>query len=164
MKKLLFTFLLLFPCFLLQAQTTQIYIVRHAEKDLSDKGNPNPNLSEAGKQRAGKLLTTLKKVKFSAAYATPFSRTQQTIEPIALFNKIEITNYDPRNIKSLVEEILSKYSGKNIIIVGHSNTILETLEAFGVKKPFDTIAEDDYTNLFHLTIEKDKATLQSSRY
>lgn len=164
MKKLLFTFVLLLSCLFLQAQTTQVYIVRHAEKDLSDKGNPNPNLSETGKQRAGKLLTELKKIKFSAAYSTPFNRTQQTIEPIALFNKIEITNYDPRNIKSLVEEILSKYSGKNVIIVGHSNTVLETLEAFGAKKPFDTIAEDDYVNLFHLTIEKDKATLQSSRY
>lgn len=164
MKKLLFTFVLLLSCLFLQAQTTQVYIIRHAEKDLSDKGNSNPNLSETGKQRAGKLLTELKKIKFSAAYSTPFNRTQQTIEPIALFNKIEITNYDPRNIKSLVEEILSKYSGKNVIIVGHSNTVLETLEAFGAKKPFDTIAEDDYANLFHLTIEKDKATLQSSRY
>lgn len=149
---------------MMQAQATHVYVVRHAEKDISDKGNANPNLSEAGKQRAEKLLKELNKVNFSAAYSTPFHRTQQTAETIALLNKIEITPYDPRNIKSLVEEILSKYSGKNIIIVGHSNTILETLEAFGAKKPFDHIAEDDYANLFHLTVEKDKTTLQSAKY
>ncbi|GAB0157348.1 phosphoglycerate mutase family protein [Chryseobacterium sp. Alg-005] len=164
MKKLLFTFSLLFFCLFTQAQTTQVYIVRHAEKDLSDKGNTNPNLSEAGKQRAEKLLAELKKIQFSAAYSTPFNRTQQTLEPLALFNKIGITDYDPRNIKGFVEEILSNHSGENIIIVGHSNTVLETVEAFGAKKPFASIAEDDYANLFHLTIEKDKVTLQSSKY
>jgi broad specificity phosphatase PhoE len=164
MKKFIFTFLLILSGILFHAQKTQIYIVRHAEKDLTDKGNTNPNLSEAGKQRAEKLLAELKNVKFSAAYSTPFNRTQQTLEPVALFNTIEITNYDPKNNKGLAEEILGKYSGKNVIIAGHSNTVLEILDAFGAKKPFESISEDDYSNLFHITIEKDKTTLQSSRY
>ncbi|MDR6404827.1 MULTISPECIES: histidine phosphatase family protein [Chryseobacterium] len=74
-KKFFFTFILLFACLSLKSQQTNIYIVRHAEKDLSDKTNTNPDLSEAGKKRAQKLVSELKKVKFSAAYSTPYNRT-----------------------------------------------------------------------------------------
>jgi len=164
MKNLLSTFLLIFSFTFLYSQTTNIYIVRHAEKDISDANNKNPNLSEIGKQRAKKLLTELKKVKFAAAYSTPFNRTQQTLQPIAEFNKIEITNYNPTDNKKLIEEILSKYSGKNVIIAGHSNTILNILEAFGAKKPFETVSEEDYSNLFHIIISKNKVKLKSSKY
>lgn len=164
MKNLLTTFLLIFSFTFLYSQTTNIYIVRHVEKDISDAKNKNPNLSEIGKQRAKKLLTELKKVKFLAAYSTPFNRTQQTLKPIAEFNKIEITSYNPSDNKKLIDEILNKYSGKNVIIAGHSNTILNILEAFGAKKPFETVSEDDYSNLFHIIISKSKVKLKSSKY
>lgn len=164
MKNLLSAIVLIFFFTCLHSQNTNIYIVRHAEKDISDTGNKNPNLSETGKQRAQKLLTELKNVKFSAAYSTPFNRTQQTLQPVAEFNKIEITSYNPSDNKKLIEEILSTYSGKNIIIAGHSNTILNILEAFGAQKPFETVSEDDYSNLFHIIIEKDKVKLSSSKY
>ena len=164
MKNLFLTFLLIFSCSLLHSQQTNIYIVRHAEKDISDKNNPNPNLSDIGKQRAEKLSKELKKVKISAAYSTPYNRTQQTLQPIAKLNTIEITNYNPSDNKQLAEEILKQYSGKNVIIAGHSNTVLEILEAFGATKPFETISEDDYSNLFHISIENGKVKLHSSRY
>ncbi|PIF46986.1 histidine phosphatase superfamily protein (branch 1) [Chryseobacterium sp. 52] len=164
MKNLLSTLLLIISFTFMHSQTTNIYIVRHAEKDISDINNKNPNLSEAGKQRAKKLLKDLQKVKFSAAYSTPFNRTQQTLQPLAEFNKIEITSYNPSDNKKLVEEIRSTYSGKNVIIAGHSNTILNILEAFGAPKPFETISEDDYSNLFHIIIKKHKVKLSSSKY
>ncbi|MBB4806116.1 broad specificity phosphatase PhoE [Chryseobacterium defluvii] len=163
MKKLIFIFLLILSC-TMQSQQTHIYIVRHAEKDISDKTNTNPDLSKPGKQRAEKLLSVLKKVKFSAAYSTPYKRTQQTLKPIAEYNAVEITDYDPKNNQQLAEEILNIYSGKNVIIAGHSNTILEMVKAFGAKKPFEEISEDDYSNLFHIIIEKDKVNLESSKY
>jgi bisphosphoglycerate-dependent phosphoglycerate mutase len=154
-KKFLFTIILLFACLSLKSQQTNIYIIRHAEKDLSDKTNTNPDLSEAGKLRAKKLVSELKKVKFSAAYSTPYNRTQH--------NSIEVINYDPKDSKALAGEVLRQYSGKNIIIAGHSNTIPGILEAFGVKAPFE-ISEDDYSNIFHIKIIKGKATLKSSKY
>ena len=162
-KKFLFTIILLFACFSLKSQQTNIYIVRHAEKDLSDKTNSNPDLSEAGKLRAKKLVSELKKMKFSAAYSTPYNRTQQTLKPVAEHNSIEVTSYDPKDSKALAGEVLRLYSGKNIIIAGHSNTIPVILEAFGVKAPFE-ISEDDYSNIFHIKINKGKTTLKSSKY
>lgn len=164
MKNLVTILLVLFSFTFLHSQNTSIYIVRHAEKDISDANNKNPNLSEVGKQRSEELLKKLKNVKFSAAYSTPFYRTQQTLQPIAAFNKIEITSYNPSDNKKLVDEILNNYSGKNVIIVGHSNTILSILEAFGAKKPFETISEDDYSNLFQIIIDKNTVKLQSSKY
>lgn len=164
MKKLFFIFLFIFSYTFMNAQITHIYIVRHAEKDLSDKENPNPDLSDEGKQRAERLLTELKKVKFSAAYSTPYKRTQQTLQPVAEYNKIGTMNYDPRNNQKLVEEILSTHSNETVIIAGHSNTIPGLLEAFGAKVPFETIPEEDYSNIFHLTIDKDKVNLDHSNY
>jgi broad specificity phosphatase PhoE len=162
-KKFFFTFILLFACLSLKSQQTNIYIIRHAEKDLSDKTNTNPDLSEAGKKRAQKLVSELKKVKFSAAYSTPYNRTQKTLKPVADNSSIEVTNYDPKDNKALADKVLKKYSGKNIIIAGHSNTIPGILEAFGVKAPFE-IVEDDYSNIFHVKINKGKATLTSLKY
>lgn len=149
---------------ILQSQQTNIYIVRHAEKAPTNQNDTNPGLSATGKQRASRLLAELKNVAFSAAYSTPFRRTQQTLQPIAEHNKIEITSYNPRDNKVLAEEILSKYPGKNVIIAGHSNTVLEIIEAFGEKRPFASISEDDYSNLFHLIIGEKVVKLHSSKY
>ncbi|SIQ73683.1 Broad specificity phosphatase PhoE [Chryseobacterium sp. RU37D] len=163
MKKFLFALICIFSFIALKSQQTNIYIVRHAEKDLSDKTNTNPDLSSVGKNRAEKLALELKKIKFSAAYSTPYNRTQQTLKPITLQNSIEITSYEPRENKKLAEEILKRYQGKNVIIAGHSNTIPLLLEAFGSNAPFE-ISEDDYSNIFHVKINKGKTTLKSLKY
>ena len=58
--KFLFTFIIVFTCYassfsqeqVKESTTTTYYLIRHAEKDRSDKSNRNPELTEIGKTRA----------------------------------------------------------------------------------------------------------------
>ncbi|MBC6110094.1 phosphoglycerate mutase family protein [Pedobacter fastidiosus] len=160
MKKLILILsLTFFASQFVVAQTTQIWIVRHAEKDKSNPEDKNPNLSEEGKIRAGDLAKYLKKVKFDAAFSTPYKRTHQTLDSLIIQKVI-----DYKDAKSLVDSVNKSYVGKTIIVAGHSNTVLEIMEAFGGKKPKEELTDDDYDYIFHLTVKGDKAKVKVDQY
>jgi hypothetical protein len=50
---------------------------------------------------------------------------------------------------------LKDNKGKNALIVGHSNTVLETIEALVEKRPFEAISDQDYDYLFQVSIAPD---------
>ncbi|MGA0403103.1 MAG: histidine phosphatase family protein, partial [Flavobacteriaceae bacterium] len=77
---------------------TTIYLIRHAEKDRSDKENKNPKLTEEGKQRAERWAEVLGRSKVDAVYSTNYQRTLQTATPIATRNGLEIQTYEPNNL------------------------------------------------------------------
>ena len=135
------------------AKDTVIYIVRHAEKDTADPKNNNPELSPEGRKRARALNHFLKKVKISAAFSTSFNRTMQTVELVALRNGIKAIPYDSKKPDELVKVIGSGYEGKNILVAGHSNTILELVKAFDVSPPVDKLNDDDYDLIFIITLQ-----------
>ena len=160
MKKL---FLFFFLCLIFSkvnfAQTTEVWVVRHAEKDKTNPEDKDPNLSDEGKIRAGDLATFLKKTKFDVAFSTPYKRTHQTLDSLII---PKVINYnDP---KSLVDSVKKNYAGKTIIVAGHSNTILEIIEAFGGKRPKEMLTEDDYDYIFRLTIKDDKAKVKMDQF
>ena len=66
-----------------QESTTTYYLIRHSEKETSDKSNRDPELNEIGKQHAIYWAEILKTVSFDAIYSTNYIRTQKTAEPIA---------------------------------------------------------------------------------
>jgi broad specificity phosphatase PhoE len=132
---------------------TRVYIVRHAEKMTNDPKEKDPLLTEKGTERAEALSQTLKKKKIDAVYSTGYKRTKATAEPTANYRGIGIQQYDSRSLKEAIPTIIEKNNGKTILIVGHSNTILETVEAAGGVKPFATVADEDYNNLFLVTIK-----------
>lgn len=144
------------------AQRTDIWIVRHGEKDKSDPENSNPALSAEGRIRAEELAVHLKEVKFNIAFSTPFKRTHQILEPLVKKNKIDIKDY--RNIEVLANDIIKDYIGKTIVIAGHSNTILEIIEAFGLKRPIEVVTEKDYSYLFHVIIDGDQRKVEMDSY
>jgi len=160
MKKLfvLLSLMLLFAN-VVSAQTTTVWIVRHAEKDKSNPQDTDPSLSEEGKIRAGDLATYLKKVKFDVAFATPTKRAHQTLDSLVIPKVI-----DYKDIKSLVDSIKTNYVGKTVIIAGHSNTVLELIEAFGGKKPKEELTDDDYDYIFELSVKEDKARVKMDQY
>lgn len=160
MKKL-FVLLALTLLFIniVSAQTTTVWVVRHAEKDKSNPQDNNPSLSEEGRIRAGDLATYLKKVKFDVAFATPTKRTHQTLDSLVIPKVV-----DYKDIKSLVDSIKTNYVGKNVIIAGHSNTVLEIIEAFGGKSPKEELTDDDYDYIFELSVKGDKARVKMDQY
>ena len=160
MKKLI---LFLFLSFLFStavfAQATQVWIVRHAEKDKSNTQDNDSNLSEEGRIRAGDLAEYLKKIKFDVAFSTPYKRTHQTLDSLIIQKVI-----DYKDAKSLVDSIKKNYEGKTVIVAGHSNTVLELIEAFGGKRPKEMLTDDDYDYIFHLTVKDDKAKVKMDQY
>ena len=153
MKKLFTLLLVMMIAFHIKAQkSTTIYLVRHAEKVTTDPANKDPLLTKKGQARALTLAKKLKKQKLSAIYCTDYQRIKLTAQPIAEKQNLTIQIYDPKNLKAFAEKVVLDNQGKKILIVGHSNTVLETIEALGGKRPITTISDNEYDYFFTVEI------------
>jgi broad specificity phosphatase PhoE len=122
--------------------TTTIYIVRHAEKDSLPANDPVLNV--AGQQRAVALADLLEDKSIAYIYSTNTTRTQSTAQPLSKRIGVPVTIYN--DVPGLVSS-LQFADRRNILIVGHSNTILDIFSALG-GTPSRTIIEDsDFDNL-----------------
>ena len=127
--------------------------MRHAEKDTL---RTDPHLSLSVKERAQTLAYILRDAGVVAIYATQYSRTQQTVQPLAeeLGVHIEVVNADPQNLKghaeALVKGVMSGHSGGVVLISSHSNLIPLIIRAFGVSAAPE-ISDDEYDNVFVVT-------------
>ena len=79
-------------------EITTYYLIRHAEKDLSDKSNRNPHLTEVGQERALAWKKYFKEIDFDAVYSTNYHRTKETATPTAEDHNLPIEAYDPRDL------------------------------------------------------------------
>jgi broad specificity phosphatase PhoE len=145
------------------AGTTTIYLVRHAEKITLDPQEKDPDLTEAGLRRAKDLKAYLKDVNIDAFFSTTYKRSQKTLLPLAQGRPIQF--YDAHDFVQLRDKLLAEYKGKTVVVVGHSNTLLPLIDAFGAKKPFLEIADDQYDYIFRLKVSpQGKATVQTRKY
>ena len=130
-----------------------IYLVRHAER--ADSGMKSgttmatdPDLSEAGHARARALAGVLKDAGIKAIYTTEYKRTRQTAEPLATALGIEPTVVQARDMKALVEKL--KAADTPVLVVGHSNTVGETIAALGVTDAVK-VEDSEFDHLFIVT-------------
>lgn len=159
MKKLLLGLLLVFSINSLVAQkttknssTTTYYLVRHAEKDISDKTNRNPELTETGHTRASNLVSVLKEVKFDEIYSTDYIRTKDTAKPLAEANNLNIILYNPRGVD--YQKFMAKTKGKTVMIVGHSNTTPYFANGILGEELYENLDESVYNNLYIVTVSE----------
>jgi phosphohistidine phosphatase SixA len=137
------------------ATATTVVVVRHAEKSTDDPRDPT--LSAAGQERARALSAVLKNAGVSDIYTTQYKRTRQTAEPFAQQFGIAITE-KPANAansatyaRDLAQEILTKSTGKGVLVVGHSNTVPEIVKALsGTAVP--AITDPEYDHIFIVVI------------
>jgi 2,3-bisphosphoglycerate-dependent phosphoglycerate mutase len=165
MKKLIIA--ILFGVFILQnaqAQTTKIWVIRHAEKNTSDPKDKDPELSDEGKERVAALTKLLRSQQIDTIYSTNYKRTKLTVWPLADKIGIAVNTYDAAEQEQLAKQILAQKPGKRFLIVGHSNTILNLVAAFGVQKPLKELTDDDYDYLFLVTLKNKKAELKVEQY
>lgn len=146
------------------AQKTVLYVVRHAEKDKSDPADSDPVLTKEGLQRAKDLDTLLSKETITAIFSTDLKRTRETAKPLSLRTGNTIITYNPKENQDLVAKVKKEFSGKTVLIVGHSNTILPLLVAFGGKAPISEIKDEDYRYLFKLVIDGDTVQTEALTY
>ncbi|OIQ29151.1 MAG: phosphoglycerate mutase [Bacteroidetes bacterium MedPE-SWsnd-G2] len=140
------------------SEVTTFYLIRHAEKDRSDAANKDPNLTNDGSIRAEKWAKILKNVKFDGIYSTNYNRTKQTASPLAVQNDLKISLYEPGHMNSEVFMRISK--GKNILIVGHSNTTPQTANKLLGEDRFSQIDDSNNGNLYIITIIDGKTSAQ----
>ncbi len=132
----------------------QIYIVRHAEKLTGPEAGRNPDLSTEGKARAKTLAALLQNKHITHIYSSDTIRTRDTAAPLSDMTGIRVQIYDPRHLDALATRI--KAEKGNSLIVGHSNTIRETVLALGGQvedAPIDEASE--YDRLYRVDLRKD---------
>ena len=76
---------------------TIIYLIRHGHNEYLSKGKlagrlKGVHLTDQGRAQAKALAEILRKVKFSAIYASPLDRTMETAKPIALAQGLKVTS------------------------------------------------------------------------
>jgi len=151
-------FIILF-CFLfslsIEAQTenksdcTKVYLIRHAEKDRTDKTNSNPHLNSLGTKRSLKWKDFFKNINFDIIYSTNYHRTLETIKPFSE-NGTELIIYNPSKID--YNEFVSNNKGKTILVVGHSNTIPTFTNRISNKNLYNDIEYNNNSNLYVVNI------------
>ena len=142
----------------LYAQNKLIILVRHAEKAaLESAGNPDPELSEAGKQRAERLVKVIGRYRPGAVYSTNYRRTRDTVTPIANKRKKPVQIYDPSRPQDLLAEIMSSKT-KRFVIAGHSNTVPGLANLITKKDIFKNLQESEYTVIWLIRIKNGAVT------
>jgi broad specificity phosphatase PhoE len=141
--------------------TSTFYFFRHAEKDRTNPINKNPSLTSQGLERANKWAIFFKDKNIDAVYSTNYKRTRQTALPIAKEQNIEIISYNPKQLIS--EKFIAKNKGKNIVIVGHSNTTPELVNRLLGEKKYEEIPDTDNNDLFIVTHHKNKTSAKREK-
>jgi len=151
--------LLLFMTASAAAAQTTVILVRHAEKEAEPANDPP--LTSAGKARAERLAEYLRDAGVDAIYSTPYVRTIDTARPLAERLKIEITRTPVQGgITTFSQNIAAKlreHRNQTVLVVGHSNTLGPLIESLGTAG-IPPIADDEYDNLFIVTIDADGST------
>ena len=141
---------------------TTFILVRHAE---TTGGGANPNLSAAGQARAETLRDMLSPLTLSAVYSTNYNRTIQTAQPVANSKGLPVLQYDSTDPEALIDPALANFPKGIVLIVGHSNTTPEFINAMTGKQDAPFIAETDYDNLFIVQVSaRGDATLLHLKY
>ena len=118
-----------------------IFVIRHMRKGVGD----DPSLSVQGAAEAVRLAGLLKDREIAAIFVTPTKRSRETAERLAKTTGAPIETYDPRDNAALARRVAAIPG--SVLIVGHSNTVPEIVEAVGGTPP-GPMTEEDYGRLF----------------
>ena len=140
-----------------QNKATTIYLIRHAEKA---DATPNTSLSIAGKQRAKNWAKHFADKKITAVYSTDYNRTLQTAQPISKQAGVEVIKYSHREFD--LKKIVTDNPGKEIVVIGHSNTIPGYVNAALGKQEYHEIDESEFGTVYEVVIENGKATAKQT--
>ena len=127
--------------------------MRHAEKSTDPGGNPH--LTPEGYQRAEALKDQLKDKNIAYIFSTNTTRTLETVDPLSKSINVPVQQYSNDTLENFLNAVLSL--GKNVVVVGHSNTILPMLDDMHLSHSITSIPDNDYSELFIVTVKNGKA-------
>jgi len=137
---------------------TIVFLFRHAEARTYDtmEDTPNPELNNAGRERAELLRRTLLSVGLTDIFSTQLNRTLQTAQPLASALGLEVLPYDPKDLPKFANELRQK-SGR-IAVSGHSNTTPDLVRLLGGEPGEPINAKTQFDRIYILMIKKGSPT------
>lgn len=138
---------------------TTYFLIRHAEKDQKDPKDNDPHLSVEGMMRAKRWASYFEDQKIDAIYISQYVRTKQTISLVAQQKDLAPISYRAHHLYS--EDFLEKTKGKNILVVGHSNTIPQLANKLIGEEKYQDMDDFDHSTLFIVTLEGSKKTSET---
>ena len=129
-----------------------IYLVRHAEKELGR----DPGLTAEGQARAELLVSILADAQIDVIYSTDYKRTRATAQPIARNRNLPILFYDASDLAGFAAKL--KADGRSALVVGHSNTTPDLVNALGGDGGSPIVEANEYDRLYRLTLGNDIQT------
>jgi len=131
---------------------TSIYLVRHAEK-IIEKDNKDPELTQIGLFRAQNIAKLLSSAGVTQIFSTNYKRTMQTAQPLADYQSIEITQYDPSKLEEFAQQLI-QIDG-TVLVVGHSNTTPQLTRLLSNQEVND-MTEEEYDDVYQVIITEHK--------
>ena len=135
---------------------TTFYLIRHAEKDLSNADNIDPELTQKGLGRAMHWAEILDDVSLDAIYSTDYERTSQTAAPAAVKQDVIVTFHNPMDLD--IEQFKIDNLGNDVLVVGHSNTTPDLVNRLIGEEKYLQLDESEYGHLFIVQVIGDKTT------
>ena len=126
------------------------YFIRHAEKDRTDPDNPDPELNQDGLNRAIRWAEVFDPIDLDVIYSTNYERTSMTAAPTSVKKNIDVKYYDPDTLD--IEQFKAENEGRNVLVVGHSNTTPEFVNKVINIEKYDAMEDDDNSSLFIVRI------------
>ena len=139
---------------------TVVFLVRHAEKTDESR---DPELSEAGRQRARELARMLRDAGIQHIHSTDFIRCRDTAAPLAEMLGLEVELYNWDDPAEFARSL--KQGGQRHLVIGHSNTTTKLVALLGGTPGAEIDHSGEYDRLYLLTIDsRDKVTSLLIRY
>mgnify|MGYP001825374547 CR=1 FL=1 len=123
-----------------------VYVIRHAEKELS---GDDPAITEEGKARASAWAEMLAHVGLDVVFTSDAKRTQQTGAIIAERLGLSLNSVNRADTAGLIDALSFDHEADTVLVVGHAETIPGILENLGTFEDID-ISQTDFANLFIL--------------
>ena len=134
------------------------YLIRHAEKVRLNPDDKDPELNEAGKERALVWKEYFNDLEIDKIFSTDYKRTMQTALPFSSSSGLTINTYSPSNID--YQDFLAKTKRDNVLIVGHSNTIPTFVNEIIRENAYPDIKDSNNSNLYIVNICGDQVNHQ----
>jgi broad specificity phosphatase PhoE len=138
------------------------YIVRHAEKVQAQPPLQDPPLTPNGEAMAQNLKNILLPKGIKHIFSTNTTRTKSTAAPLSQATGIPVAIYAAPNAAFIAQ---LKAIKKNTLVVGHSNTVDDIVNALcNTIKINDDLPDVDYGDLFVVTVKGKKVYFKKLKY
>ncbi len=141
-----------------------VYLVRHAEKVTAGEAmvvaDPrDPPLTEEGEARSAVLAELMADTGLKAIWSTDYTRTRDTAQPTADMLELELQLYNPSDLIGFAAQLKSQ-PDQTVLVVGHSNTTPQLVEALGGVPGTPIYERSEYDRLYVVDLGSGRTELK----